>query len=53
MDNYAPPQHVIDEWIKQCNCCPLCSPCPCDGVAAGGLCDNLPCDCDDEEKVYE
>jgi hypothetical protein len=43
--DYCPPQHVMDEWRKACNCCPLCSPCPCDGVVAGGLCDESACDC--------
>ena len=53
--DYAPPQHVIDEWKKHCQCCPHCSPHPCDGVAAGGMCDSIECDCfddDDEEQPY-
>ena len=51
----TPPQHVINEWRAQCDCCPQCNPCPCDGVAAGGLCDGLECDCfadDDDEQPY-
>jgi hypothetical protein len=44
-EDYAPPSHVITEWKKHCSCCESCSPSPCDGVASGGLCDNLECDC--------
>ncbi len=44
-EDYAPPQHVIDEWKKHCQCCPNCSSHPCDGVAAGGMCDSVECDC--------
>ena len=43
---YWPPQHVVDVWKKQCDCCPECSPHPCDGVRAGGMCDGLECQCD-------
>lgn len=51
--DYRPPQYVIDEWKRQCHCCPLCNqPIPCDGVAAGGLCDDL-CDCDDLDEQDE
>ena len=53
--DYSPPQHVIDEWKKHCRCCPHCSPNPCDGVAAGGMCDNVECDCfgdDDDEQPH-
>ena len=54
-EEYAPPQHVVDEWKKQCNCCPQCSPHPCDGVMAGGMCDSLECECecDDNYEDYE
>jgi len=41
------PEGVMANWVKQCNCCPECSPCPCNGVITGGLCDNL-CYCDEE-----
>lgn len=53
--DYAPPQHVIDEWKKHCQCCQNCSPHPCDGVAAGDMCDSVECDCfgdDDDEQPY-
>lgn len=52
-DEYAPPKHVVAEWKRQCDCCPECSPHPCDGVMAGGMCDNLSCECDDHEAVDE
>jgi hypothetical protein len=48
-----PPQYVVDEWKKECDCCPECNQCPCDGVMAGGLCDNMPCNCDDYEEPEE
>lgn len=46
----GPPAHVINEWIRQCSCCPICHTdwIPCGGVMAGGLCD-MHCDCDDDE----
>jgi hypothetical protein len=47
---YAPPTHVINVWKKHCSCCESCSPYPCDGVAAGGLCDDLECDCIEDIK---
>lgn len=48
-DRYPPPQ-VIDEWRSHCSCCPHCCNHPCDGVAAGGMCDSAECDCFDEES---
>ncbi|KKM14633.1 hypothetical protein LCGC14_1704200 [marine sediment metagenome] len=51
MSEYKPPQHVMDEWRRQCDCCQMCSEVPCDGVMAGDFCDNL-CDCDDEYEDY-
>lgn len=51
-DSYPPP-HVIDEWRTHCSCCPHCGNHPCDGVSAGGMCDNAECncsyDCDSEQ----
>lgn len=44
-EDYCPPQHVMDEWRKACDCCPVCSSFPCDGVAAGGMCDDIECHC--------
>jgi hypothetical protein len=46
MDEYSPPDDVVSEWARQCSCCPQCSQHPCDGVAAGGMCDNAECECD-------
>lgn len=46
-DQYSPPLHVVEAWAKHCRCCSSCRPYPCDGVAAGGLCDGLDCICDD------
>src|SRR5690606_2336086 len=46
-DRYPPPQ-VIDEWRSHCSCCPHCCNHPCDGVAAGGMCDSAECDCFDD-----
>jgi hypothetical protein len=56
--DYCPPQHVMDEWRKACSCCPMCSASPCDGVAAGGPCDDTDCDCnhgydDPEQDEFE
>ncbi len=45
---HGPPNHVVAEWIKQCNCCPNCNQkIPCYGVQVGGLCDGF-CDCEDK-----
>lgn len=40
------PTDTVKEWISQCSCCPECSQVPCDGVMAGGFCDDL-CECVD------
>lgn len=39
------PQEVIDEWIKACNCCPVCQNIPCEPVMQGSLCE-CKCECD-------
>lgn len=44
-EEWCPPQHAIDEWRKACDCCPVCGVCPCDGIAAGGMCDDIACHC--------
>jgi len=49
-EEYKPPNHVMNEWRKACGCCPECSPYPCDGVMAGGMCDHLDCECDNHEE---
>ena len=46
----GPPPHVVREWMKECVCCPICWHCPCDGVMAGGMCDHMPCECDDDHQ---
>lgn len=59
-DDYAPPQHVINEWIKLCHCCRNCSPWPCDGAMSSGICDNASCECqewdnqelDDDQEFF-
>ncbi len=52
-NDYAPPDHVIAEWAKHCDCCPVCYGKPCDGCSAGGMCDAVDCtcfnSCEDEE----
>lgn len=48
-DNVLPPPHVIEEMMKHCRCCPCCRNPPCDGVMAGGLCDEFGCE-DDEYR---
>lgn len=40
------PQELINEWLRQCDCCPMCSDVPCGGVMCGGLCDKA-CHCED------
>ena len=46
MDN---PKYI--QWLydlaKDCKCCPDCSEQPCEGLMAGGLCDEM-CMCDDD-----
>lgn len=37
-------QLFVQDSVKHCDCCPLCSEVPCDGVLAGGICDRL-CNC--------
>jgi len=45
MDDHMPPPHVIAEWSKHCDCCPQCQDHPCAGVQAGGMCDQMECQC--------
>ena len=37
---------------KDCRCCYECRGRPCDGVLAGGVCDQARCRCDDETDDY-
>ena len=41
-------QEFIDSMSQHCHCCPICQSVPCDGVLAGGFCDDI-CNCDEEE----
>lgn len=52
-NDYHPPQHVVEEWKKHCKCCPNCSDHPCDGVSAGGMCDDIECICDNDDLDYK
>jgi len=46
------PDYVVAEWMSQCTCCPHCNqPIPCDGVQAGGMCDDM-CDCEQLQDSY-
>lgn len=49
-DDYdpMPPPDVIERLAKDCRCCQACGSVPCDGVMAGGMCDEARCSCDDE-----
>ena len=52
MDSYQDDpayEEFVSELASHCFCCQECSSIPCDGVLAGGLCDNL-CSCDDEHE---
>jgi len=46
-------QKWLDEMEKDCTCCPICSEVPCDGVCAGGFCDEM-CTCNEEydDQLY-
>lgn len=39
---------VANSLKKHCRCCPICGDNPCAGVLQGGLCDEMPCRCEDE-----
>lgn len=53
-DDMMPPQGLIESLAKDCRCCDcaVCHPggVPCDGLLAGGMCDEATCRCDDEEE---
>ena len=45
---------VIMDTSNACHCCPFCDQIPCEGVAAGGMCDGADCDCfefDNEDDI--
>lgn len=43
----------LKSCCEQCECCPMCSSVPCDGVQAGGFCDSSTCICDEDEDYEE
>ena len=45
------PDDVMEMWLSQCSCCPECNQTPCGGVVQGGLCDGMPCRCEDEDYL--
>lgn len=48
-----PPPDVIEEMLKGCRCCRMCSNPPCDGAMAGGMCDEADCHCDDDHDYRD
>jgi hypothetical protein len=46
-DMFAPPPEFYEELAKDCRCCRTCVNTPCDGVCAGGVCDQY-CHCDND-----
>lgn len=48
MSDEEMPAEVMKDWISQCGCCSDCSQVPCDGVMAGGMCDES-CECEDDD----
>ena len=50
-DDHMPPPEFFEEMAKHCRCCQECSNPPCDGVCAGGMCDQH-CSCE-EPDYYE
>lgn len=51
LDDPLPPPDVIEEMMKHCRCCECCRNPPCDGVMAGGMCDEQ--SCRDEEEFID
>lgn len=53
-DDMMPPQGLIESLVKDCRCCAECHPgaVPCDGLLAGGMCDQARCDCNDLDPDY-
>lgn len=45
-DDFTAPPSFYREMAKDCRCCLECASPPCDGVCAGGMCDQY-CRCDD------
>lgn len=55
VDLHGDPSYTA--WLVSCAagcvCCDVCWNPPCEGCAAGGVCDMLPCRCDDEPDDYD
>ena len=48
-ERFMPPASFYERMAKDCRCCPECQNAPCDGVCAGGMCDEM-CWCDDSDE---
>lgn len=44
------PQDVLENWARECRngCGVTCGNRPCDACCAGGICDEMPCECEDD-----
>jgi hypothetical protein len=49
-DPSMPPPEVIEAFAKHCRCCGECQSPPCDGVIAGGFCDEM-CWCGRQDET--
>lgn len=47
------PDDVVARWAEDCRCCPECHTQPCAGCSQGGICDALPCTCDNCDDWFE
>lgn len=45
------PDDVMEVWLSACICCRECNQAPCGGVAQGGVCDQMPCRCEDDDYL--
>jgi hypothetical protein len=52
-DDFDPPPDVIEAWAQSCRCCSWCWECPCPACCAGGVCDAMPCRCDDDDDAWD
>lgn len=46
-------QRWLTDCASGCLCCPCCWECPCSACTAGGVCDAIPCRCDEERDDLE
>jgi hypothetical protein len=49
---HDPPLDVVEEWSRHCQCCMDCWEYPCAACCAGGVCDAMPCRCDEESSDW-